>query len=49
MKVPFLDLKIQYKQIEHEVIPMITAAMASGAFIGGEQVSCFEEEFAKIL
>ncbi len=47
MKVPFLDLKIQYKQIEHEVMPMITAAMANGAFIGGEQVSCFETEFAR--
>ena len=47
MKVPFLDLKTQYKQIEHEVLPMITEAMANGAFIGGEQVSRFEEEFAK--
>jgi len=46
MKVPFLDLKIQYKQIEDEVTPMITRAMANGAFIGGEQVSCFETEFA---
>ena len=34
MKVPFLDLKIQYKQIEHEVMPMITEAMANGAFVG---------------
>jgi len=47
MRVPFLDLKIQYKQIEHEVMPMITEAMANGAFIGGEQVSCFEAEFAR--
>ncbi len=47
MKVPFLDLKIQYKQIEHEVTPMITRAMAEGAFIGGEQVSGFETEFAR--
>jgi dTDP-4-amino-4,6-dideoxygalactose transaminase len=47
MQVPFLDLKNQYKQIEHEVLPMITKAMADGAFIGGEQVSRFEEEFAK--
>ncbi len=47
MKVPFIDLKIQYKQIEHEVAPMITEAMANGAFIGGEQVSCFETEFAE--
>ena len=47
MKVPFIDLKIQYKQIEHEVVPMITEAMANGAFIGGEQVFCFETEFAE--
>jgi len=46
MRVPFLDLKLQYKQIEQEVIPMITRAMADGAFVGGEQVSCFETEFA---
>ena len=46
MKVPFLDLKVQYKQIEQEVMPMITRAMANGAFVGGEQVSCFETEFA---
>jgi len=36
MKVPFIDLKIQYKQIAHEVAPMITEAMANGAFIGGD-------------
>lgn len=47
MNVPFINLKIQYKQIEQEVIPMITAAMANGAFVGGEQVSCFETEFAE--
>ena len=46
MKIPFLDLKVQYKQIEQEVMPMITRAMADGAFVGGEQVSCFETEFA---
>lgn len=47
MRVPFLDLKVQYKQIEQEVMPMITRAMANGAFVGGEQVSCFETEFAR--
>ena len=46
MRVPFIDLKLQYKQIEQEVMPMITRAMADGAFVGGEQVSCFETEFA---
>jgi len=47
MKIPFLDLKAQYKQIEQEVLPMVTDAMANGAFIGGPQVSGFEAEFAE--
>ncbi len=47
MKVPFLDLKVQYRQIESEVLPMITDAMQNAAFIGGPQVTGFEEEFAQ--
>ena len=47
MKVPFLDLKVQYKQIEKEVLPMVAEAMSNGAFVGGPQVSNFEEEFAE--
>lgn len=46
MNIPFLDLKVQYRQIESEVLPMMTEAMANGAFIGGPQVAGFEEEFA---
>lgn len=47
MNVPFLDLKIQYKQIEHDVLSMITEAMTNAAFIGGPQVEGFESEFSK--
>ncbi len=47
MNIPFLDLKAQYRQIEQEVLPVVTEAMANGAFIGGPQVSGFEEEFAE--
>ena len=46
MHIPFLDLKAQYKQIESEVVPAVTEAMAAGMFIGGPQVSGFEDEFA---
>ena len=46
MQVPFLDLKAQYKQIEHEVVPAVTEAMENGMFIGGPNVEGFEEEFA---
>ena len=42
MNVPFLDLKAQYKQIESEVLPMITEAMANGMFIGGPQVEALK-------
>ena len=47
MQVPFLDLKTQYKQIEQKVIPMLTEAMSSAAFIGGPQVTGLENEFAE--
>ena len=46
MKVPFLDLKIQHRQIEHEVLPMLTEAMQTAQFIGGPNVEGFEQEFA---
>jgi dTDP-4-amino-4,6-dideoxygalactose transaminase len=46
MHVPFLDLKAQYKQIESEVVPVVTEVMAAGMFIGGPQVTGFETEFA---
>ena len=46
MQVPFLDLKVQYRQIEAELKPVLEEIMANGAFIGGPQVSAFEEEFA---
>jgi len=47
MKVPFLDLKAQYKQIENEVVPLVTEAMENGMFIGGPNVEGFEKEFAE--
>jgi dTDP-4-amino-4,6-dideoxygalactose transaminase len=47
MKIPFLDLKAQYRQIEHEVVPLVTEAMENGMFIGGPNVEGFEEEFAE--
>ena len=46
MQVPFLDLKIQYRQIEHELKPILENIMANGAFIGGPEVAAFEDEFA---
>ena len=47
MKIPFLDLKAQYKETEHEVVPLVTEAMENGMFIGGPNVDGFEKEFAE--
>jgi dTDP-4-amino-4,6-dideoxygalactose transaminase len=46
MNVPFLDLKTQFREIEHEVLPMVKEAMENAVFVGGPQVSGFETEFA---
>jgi len=46
MNIPFLDLKVQYRQIEAELKPVLEDIMANGAFIGGPQVEAFEKEFA---
>ena len=47
MKVPFLDLKAQYKTIKDEVNPAIQEILDNTAFILGKAVSYFEKEFAK--
>lgn len=45
MKVPFVDLKPQFREVEHEVLPMVREAMENAAYIGGPQVTGFEAEF----
>ena len=46
MKVPFLDLKAQYKTIKDEVNPAIQDILDNTAFILGKSVLQFEKEFA---
>jgi len=47
MKVPFLDLKAQYRTIKDEVNPAIQEILDNTAFILGKSVSQFQNEFAK--
>ena len=47
MKVPFLDLKIQYQSIKKDIDPAIQNVIDNTAFILGKAVSDFEEKFAK--
>ncbi|HEY6907046.1 MAG TPA: DegT/DnrJ/EryC1/StrS family aminotransferase [Ignavibacteriaceae bacterium] len=47
MKVPFLDLKIQYQSIKKDIDPAIQNVIDNTAFILGKAVSDFEDNFAK--
>ena len=47
MKVPFLDLKIQYRSIKTEIDTAIQNVIDNAAFILGKSVSDFESAFAK--
>lgn len=52
MKIPFVDLKIQYKALQAGIDAAIAAVIADTAFIGGtsnKYVSKFEKEFADFL
>ncbi|MDI6764006.1 MAG: DegT/DnrJ/EryC1/StrS family aminotransferase [Thermodesulfobacteriota bacterium] len=45
--VPFIDLTRQYKAIEEEILSATKRVFEKGRFILGEEVSAFEEEFAR--
>ncbi|MBI3397182.1 DegT/DnrJ/EryC1/StrS family aminotransferase [Candidatus Woesebacteria bacterium] len=46
-KIPLVDLSRQYKEIKKELNPKVLEILAKGNFILGEEVSEFENEFAK--
>ena len=47
MDIPLCDLKAQYDSIASEIDPLMREVVASTRYIGGPQVSGFEEEFAR--
>jgi len=47
MKIPFLDLKLQYLSIKDEIDLAVSNVINNTAFIKGENVSNFEINFAK--
>jgi dTDP-4-amino-4,6-dideoxygalactose transaminase len=46
VRVPFVDLKAQYKPMKQEIQSAIMAVVEDAAFVGGKYVQKFEEEFA---
>lgn len=49
MKVPFVDLQAQYTSIQEEINFSIGQVLTESAFIGGQKVLDFENEFGKYL
>ncbi len=47
MNVPFLDLQTPHRELWPEIRDEFEKAFAAAAFVGGPQVSAFEEEFAQ--
>ena len=48
MKVPFLDLKLQYESIKDEIAVALQQVLDKTAFAGGPMVTQFESEFASL-
>ncbi len=46
MRVPFLDLKVQYESIREEIAEALQQVLDNTAFAGGRFVESFEEDFA---
>ncbi len=49
MKVPLLDLKVQFKEIRTEVLSAIEGVCDDQSFILGQRVADFEEDIARYL
>ncbi len=47
MKIPFLDLRIQYESIKDEINPAIQNVLDTTAFVLGKSVEDFEKAFAE--
>ncbi|MBI5470774.1 MAG: DegT/DnrJ/EryC1/StrS family aminotransferase [Ignavibacteriae bacterium] len=47
MKVPFVDLKLQYQTLKHEMLPAVERIMETSQFILGKSVEDFEKKFAE--
>lgn len=49
VRVPFLDLRAQYRSIKEEIRAALDRVLESASFISGEWVETFEQEFARFV
>ena len=48
LRVPALDLQLEYAAVRDEVEPAVLRVLASGRYVGGEEVEGLEQEFAAL-
>ena len=48
MKIPYVDLALQHRELKEELLRAVGAVLDSGQFILGEETVRFEEEFAAL-
>ncbi len=48
MRVPFVNLGLQYQRFRQEIVDKIDELASQGQYIGGEEVSCFEQSLAEL-
>ena len=48
MKIPYVNIKQQYKSERKELLNIIDKTLASGNWVGGKEVEQFEKTIAKI-
>src|SRR4051812_11948711 len=49
IKIPFLDLRQQYRSLQAELQAVIIEVLESAQYVGGKWVERFEQEFAAYL
>lgn len=49
MRIPFVDLKQQYKNLKEDIDNTINNVIETSTFVGGKYVSDFEAAFSKVL
>src|SRR5262245_31277586 len=47
--IPFLDLVTPHRVLQDELVAAFRRALASATFVGGEEVTAFEAEFASFV
>ena len=48
MKIPYIDLKLQWKKEKKSLLPLLEKTLAEGSYINGSEVEKFEKKISKV-